>query len=182
MPVPLTDMAASPELHFVKTHDLPSEDRHPALYLVRDGRDALVSYAHYILSFEAGHESGPRQTAFPEVLRDLIIYKASFGGWGPNVLAWTRGRSAPVRVIKFEALIADPVRELVDAVRGLGCELRPRNASRLPTFQELHETMPAFFRRGNVGCWQDEMSPELHQLFWEHHGEAMSSMGYAKCK
>jgi hypothetical protein len=35
---------ASDETFLVKTHDLPIDDS-PALYLVRDGRDALVSYA-----------------------------------------------------------------------------------------------------------------------------------------
>src|ERR1700749_4593844 len=32
--------------HFVKTHDLPGEDTNPAIVLIRDGRDAVVSYAH----------------------------------------------------------------------------------------------------------------------------------------
>src|SRR5262245_61488963 len=41
----LEELAKSNSLYAVKTHDLPSSDCHPAIYLVRDGRDALVSYA-----------------------------------------------------------------------------------------------------------------------------------------
>ena len=41
-------MCAS-DIYFVKTHELPTEnDNSPAIYLVRDGRDVLMSYAHYI--------------------------------------------------------------------------------------------------------------------------------------
>ena len=40
----LIKMAKSPEPYVVKTHDLPMDDA-PAIYLVRDGRDALISYA-----------------------------------------------------------------------------------------------------------------------------------------
>jgi len=35
-----------------------------------------------------------------------------------------------------------------------------------------------FFRKGKVGGWKEEMSPELEQLFWEIHGDTMTKMGY----
>src|SRR5690348_17690471 len=47
----LHELASSPRAYFVKTHELPNCDTYPAIYLVRDGRDALVSYAHYIRQF-----------------------------------------------------------------------------------------------------------------------------------
>jgi hypothetical protein len=46
-PLPLPQMAAAPEDFLVKGHELPADD-YPAIYLVRDGRDCLVSYAHFI--------------------------------------------------------------------------------------------------------------------------------------
>ena len=36
---------------YVKTHELPSPDRHPAIYVLRDGRSAVVSHAHYMREF-----------------------------------------------------------------------------------------------------------------------------------
>jgi hypothetical protein len=41
--ISLPEMAAAPEHFFVKTHELPGEDDWPAVYLVRDGRDAVVT-------------------------------------------------------------------------------------------------------------------------------------------
>ena len=84
----LPEMAAAPEQFFVKTHELPGEDSWPAIYLVRDGRDALVSYAHYVLKQQGIPPYGSPEL-FLEILRELIVSTGHFGGWGPHVLAWT---------------------------------------------------------------------------------------------
>ncbi len=55
----LSDMAHSADLCCVKTHDLPGDDDFPAIYVVRDGRDALVSYAHYALEIFEGQPAPP---------------------------------------------------------------------------------------------------------------------------
>jgi hypothetical protein len=47
-------------IHLVKTHELPT-DNSPALYVVRDGRDALVSYAHFIHTHAQVAEISERQ-------------------------------------------------------------------------------------------------------------------------
>lgn len=177
-PLSMDEMAASAETYFVKTHDLPFADEYRALYLVRDGRDALVSYAHYVLSFEREDDPSTDRPGFAQVLRDLILHNESFGGWGPNVLAWARHRSAPTRVLRFEELIRDPVSMLTEALEGIGYRAQSPESRSAPTFETLHELMPAFFRRGKVGTWQEEMPSELHELFWEHHGEAMEEVGY----
>src|SRR5665213_1182473 len=33
---------------FVKTHELPGKDYHPAIYVLRDGRSSLVSHYHFL--------------------------------------------------------------------------------------------------------------------------------------
>src|SRR6266542_744438 len=76
-------LALSSEPCLVKTHDLPGTDAHPAIYLVRDGRDALVSYAHFVLDYE--RSSQPEDTDFQTVLRNLVVSRDVFGGWRPNV-------------------------------------------------------------------------------------------------
>src|SRR5437879_528140 len=45
-------VAGAGEPLFYKTHGLPEAgDTRPAVYIVRDGRDALVSYAHFTLAY-----------------------------------------------------------------------------------------------------------------------------------
>ena len=66
-------------MHIVKTHDLPNGDTSPASVLIRDGRDAVVSYAHHALKTEQGIEQ-PGRELFEATLKQLIIGD-NFGGW-----------------------------------------------------------------------------------------------------
>jgi Sulfotransferase domain len=176
----LESLRDSLEAYLVKTHDLPGQDAYPAIYLVRDGRDVLVSYAHFALDFERSSQADDAD--FETVLRNLIVSRDAFGGWGPNVAAWSR-RTAPTVIVKFEQLIASPERVVEESLAALSLPIRVAKHARaaaLPTFAELKQRMPEFFRRGTTGGWRDEMSPGLEQLFWEHHGDVMVAMGYSR--
>ncbi len=173
----VADMALSSDLCPVKTHDLPEDEENPAIYIVRDGRDALVSYAHYALEPSANEAGAGHPDSFQEMLRALVGSDGYFGGWGPNVIAWT-SRRAPTEVIRFEDLIVDPLPVVERALARLG--VRPeRTGAALPSFAELREKAPLFFRAGRVGSYKEEMPRELEDLFWARHGGAMRRLGYS---
>ena len=94
LPLSLAEMSRRDDRYIVKTHDMPP-DGHPAIYLVRDGRDALLSHAQFMLDYD-------RASASPDgyygTLRQLIE-APPFGGWSANVMAWT-GRRASTVVVK----------------------------------------------------------------------------------
>jgi hypothetical protein len=161
---------------FVKTHELPSDDA-PALCLVRDGRDALVSYAHFVRNYEPA--MGQRYS-FEEALRILTESRDHFGGWSANVRAW-RARSAggPTVWLRYEDLVSEPLGQLEAAMRRVGVEIQPTGAPPV-TFDDLHRRWPEFFRTGRPGAWRQEMSEELHELFWVHHHEPMHWFGYRR--
>lgn len=179
---------------FVKTHLLPSDlipsDRHiPAIYLVRDGRDAMISIAH--------HRSDIVQPGsdFIENLREAIIAAEGsfFGGWSRNVNEWIERADI---IIKYEDLIKDPqavfkrVEKIVD--------LPPADWQNLPDFKSMkfgkpkyggqttskNINIPAgdfsqkFFRKGKSGSWKEEMPPDLRDLFRRKHGAVMDRLGY----
>ena len=181
-PVPemtAAEMAASPESFFAKTHELPGGEPLPAIYFVRDGRDALVSYAHYILHEEHGASPASNHELFLQTLQDLIIGKERFGGWASHIRAWTQ-RNTPTSLIRFEDLIADPGKELRRALVTVG-EIPPvQTGASVPVFENMHEVVPWFFRRGRVGAWRTEMPLYLQELFWRLHGDLMHELGYEK--
>jgi len=174
----LADMARGPDYCCVKTHDLPAGDDHPAIYVVRDGRDALVSYAHYAL--EVVYGMPPDRAAFSSLLQALLSTNAHFGGWARHVAAWA-SRTSPTRIVRFEELIADPIPVVERALTGLGIARQPAAAS-LPSFAELHEIDPVFFRAGRVGSYRDEMPQALEDLFWSRSAGAMRRHGYSAPK
>jgi hypothetical protein len=175
-------MTDSPEVHFVKTHKRRKADGHPAIYLVRDGRDAVVSAAR--LRATTAPAPGEVQLRFEQLLREEITRpylesQPSSGSWGGNVLSWLDG-TAPLAVLRFEDLLADPRGAAIRAVSPLMPDLVPVVGGSIPSFDELHRIDPDFFRRGVLRSHQDEMSDELHELFWAQpeNAVAMRRLGY----
>ena len=156
---------------------MPDDDS-PAVYLVRDGRDALISHAHFHLEWDL-NISDPTPEQFGDVLQSLIEKDGSFGGWSGNVQAWT-GRSAPTVVVRFEDLVFSPLENVRRAMSKIGFAMSEVRTTGFLTFDELHIKYPRFFRRGKIGAWRDELPSDLHTLFWQRHGETMRALGYRR--
>jgi hypothetical protein len=175
---PVEAMREHDETVFLKTHriiDASAPD--PAIYLVRDGRDSLVSHAHFVKSQR--DRSSESSRSFDETLAALIERTDHpYGSWSANVRAWTR-RDAPTQVIRFEELTEDSVGAVRKAVEALGVPL-PEPAREPPSFQELHEQDPGLYRRGKSGAWRSEFPPHLQSLFWRLHGAEMEALGYSR--
>jgi len=180
----------------VKTHLLPRElvpadPKIPAVYIVRDGRDALVSMAHHRKDIVAPGSD------YRENLKAAIAAGngSFFGGWSQNVSAWLKRAAV---VIRFEDLVRDPV-ACAERIRPLIPLPEPR-LDKVPSFEDLktkemrygsgsrdkfsEEERKArrekFFRRGEAGSWKEEMPEDLHALFWKLHGGAMGRLGYLR--
>lgn len=179
-----TDYAKFP---VVKTHELPDAlvpgDRDiPAVYLVRDGRDTVVSMARHRSNIVV-----PGSRYWTNVLR--VIYNRRFGGWSRHVRLWRRRASI---VLRFEELINDPV-ACVERIRPW-IDLPAPMLEKLPSFDSLKsrefrfDQRPTqfrsphfrdqFFRRGKAGAWKDELPKPLLWLFYLRHGKTLSEMGY----
>ena len=175
-------MAASSELYFVKTHKRCKGDGYPVIYLVRDGRDAVVSHAR----LRASLAIGPGAPSFEALLRAAITRpyvdgQPSSGTWGGNVLSWLSCTAAPVVLLKYEWLVVDPAEAVKRAVSSLVPDLAPNGDAVVPSFEALHEIDRTFFRRGVKGSYRDEMPDELHDLFWAQpeNAAAMRALSYA---
>jgi hypothetical protein len=166
-----------PEPYFMKTHLASrASDPAPALYIVRDGRDALVSHAHFVAGEDAPRFRG---LSFNRRLSELIRRGVRVQrGWSGNVRAW-RERNAPTALIRFEDLIVDPVGVVARGCKELGVPL-PEPEGDLYSFAELRERYPLVFRKGKVGSWREEMPPRLQERFWRIHGAQMESLGYRR--
>lgn len=170
----LAELQASPQVHFVKTHELASpDDGNPAVYVLRDGRDALVSYAHFARAFESAHHS---KLAFDQSLELLIRSEEHFGGWSRHVMAWS-ARTASTAIVRYEDLLDHPVQTVLAAFKKIEVVL-PSASGGMPDFEELKRAIPGFFRKGQSGAWKTEMTAEMQELFWSIHGETMRRFGY----
>ncbi len=178
----LQELVDSPEITFVKTHRQPHRVEYgdqPAIYIVRDGRDAIVSFAH--LRAHSLLEQG-KPADIQQLMQELVLEETlGTGNWGLNVLHWLK-RSSPKALIRFEKLIREPELEVARVLSELNVKPQKQVNAAPPIFSELKEVDGEFFRRGKVGSYRDEMPQEIQASFWEqpHHAEAMTLLGYAK--
>lgn len=184
LPASLDELRQREALYLIKTHEVPLDDS-KAIYLVRDGRDAMVSFAHYTMNFTPPPAWHVRTIArvrgadrLQQVLKDLVCTDNRHYGWSGNVNAWMN-RPYPTAIIRFEDLIGDPVRCTNAALNRLDLPIKPISDT-LPSFEELHQKWPAFFRKGKVGAWTTEMPANLQEIFWARHGETMKKLGYTQ--
>lgn len=171
----------SGEIYLVKTHELP-EDNFPAVYLIRDGRDVVISYAHYIIDKKINIPTPPPDNLLQWALDALVNSTDQFGGWSAHTSAWTE-RAGNVTIIRYEDLIQrdKQLGILKLALSDLGItNLLIVNKSSIQDFSKYHNEMRYFYRKGKAGAWITEMPSNYHLNFWEQHGGAMQKLGYKK--
>jgi hypothetical protein len=172
---------------FFKAHSLPQREFRRVIYLMRDGRDAMVSYLHFLEAMEK------RKVDFLSLVRTgegLFPCK-----WHEHVLQWKANPfKADVLPVRYEDLKADTLKELQRMMDFAGIartRAQLENAVQRSSFgsmqkreKELGLDSPnwprekLFVRRGEVGSHADEMPLAVQQAFMAEAGPAMREMGY----
>ncbi|HTX65861.1 MAG TPA: sulfotransferase domain-containing protein [Opitutaceae bacterium] len=171
---------------FFKSHALPRPDYRRVIHLVRDGRDAMVSYHHHY------------QALYGEIDLLTLVRTAPdlLAKWHVHTEAWLANpHAAAILLMKYEDLHRDPLGELQklcafaalaadDAVLGRAIEQASFSQMRARE-QRLGWDTPswpkdrAFVRRGAVGSHRDEMTPEAQREFLAEAAPTLRKLGYA---
>lgn len=192
---------------YIKIHDafIPSLGATPlapldypgrVIYLLRNPLDVAVSFAyHQNISFEKVIKSMARSDAsleknFSGISRQL---RQPLRTWSEHVLSWVDQPYLPVHVMRYEDMVAQPFETFRAAVRFLELPDEPERIQRaiefssLPVlqaqeresgFKEKAPQTQAFFRKGQVGGWREELTPEQAARIVADHGEVMRRFGY----
>lgn len=188
----------------LKTHalDLGSNDGEPVVYLVRDGRDAMVSY--YFYQQRSDRQAilwAQKRGGMERVLRRLGVdrwtrtpTRSSFSGfvhryapdWACHARTWlARNLTA---VVRYEDLCDNPTETLSDLLDKLGAQVKPEIVQRgtdLFSFRQLsgrqagQEDREAFFRKGTTGDWKSHFSEHDVEYFATVAADMMERLGYA---
>ena len=161
-------MACDSEQTFlVKTHR-PPVDGQDVIYVVRDGRSALWSYAEYHRCFLADRALG---------LTELVLGGDFYGGWSDHFENWRSG-SRKLMLVRYEELVdcsPELLAKLATFVRHEGPKSSWKNQ-----FDWLHQQNPHFFRAGH-SSWKatPEWNDTVNGLFFCLHGQLMTELSYA---
>jgi len=163
-----------------------------AIYLVRDPRDVVLSYAaHSGKTVEEMIKVLNKDTSFAG--NDRGTWHALFT-WSMHVTSWLDNPTFPRHCVRYEDLLARPEEVLAGVVTHLGWDLDADRVSRTVQatsfdalrgheeangFRERHRnSTDLFFREGKAGGWRGRLTREEAQLIENQHGEVMGRLGY----
>lgn len=157
-------------IYLVKTHLFPC-DNQKAIYVVRDGRQTLVSYYHYHKEFLGDQKLS---------LLQLILGLDYYGGWSEHYRVWVESRPKTLVVHYKDLVNGNP--EIIKILAEFIGKKERCNPWKNP-FDLLKKENPNFFRKGTP-LWEDDpIWNEYHNsIFYEIHGDLMELLGYADSK
>jgi aryl sulfotransferase len=198
---------AQPGALFFKIHDaytltpagdplIPLPATAGVVYVLRNPLDVAVSFAHH---------NGCALDRMLEWMNDFdYAFRASPPGevvqlpqrlltWSAHVLSWTFAPRWPVLVVRYEDMMLAPLETFgavahfcglppdpVRLVRALGhsdfAELQRQEVTQ--GFLEKSPRAPAFFRKGRIGAWREELSPAQATRLIADHQRVMTQHGY----
>ena len=161
-----------------------------AVYLVRDGRDVLVSMYHKRIT-RPGHAE---KIDFADFCRRY--FRGDLGErWDDSVMSWLeRGRAEmgeALKVVRFEDLKRDLAGHVKDIAGFLAIdadEERIAGALDKASLERLRESERSrvgdlapdrsVYRGGKVGQWRDMLTGEMYERFMSLSGAALAAAGY----
>jgi len=170
----------------VKTHNRYQPDFNKSIYLVRDGRDVMVSYYFYYKRFNNFEGS---------FLDFLNMTPSPALEWAEHVESWIKDTEADIFVMRYEKLKENTLKEIQELLiflQEVRTSLEIQNAISHCSFQKLsnHEiaTKPPltsdlnsrFFRKGVVGDWKHFFQSEHINKFKKDANWMMLKLGYVK--
>tara|TARA_R100001530_G_scaffold82185_1_gene57318 strand:+ start:216 stop:1025 length:810 start_codon:yes stop_codon:yes gene_type:complete len=164
------------------------------IYLVRDPRDVILSWSHY-LGKSAKHTYKLMIDKYNFNYSDEGNDETVLGSWSENYKSWRDYNSVKKIIIKYEDLILNPYENFLkiinylNKINGLHIDEemvkksienvsfeKLQNLEKKYGFNEKH--CGDFFRKGKVGNWKNELDKEIASQIEEAFSEEMKELGY----
>lgn len=175
---------------FFKSHHLPKAEYKRVVYLLRDGRDVMVSQFHHMNALK------DRKVDFLKMVQndDNILFPCK---WHEHVEAWlSNPYNAEIIVVKYEDLCENPVRQLQKLCQFICIEVDSlflQKVVQQTSFDKMRQKEAKwgwdnpiwpkdkfFVRRGKIGSYEDEMPPEVLDSFLKDAEKTLNYLGYLK--
>lgn len=159
----------APEHNFVKTHHPPQDDS-PAIYVIRDGRSAIVSYYNLLTRLRKHTDV---------TIADIICgnkYGIPFGNWSAHIGSWNPRNRPKTLLLRYSDLHANPDRVLSEISSFLNI---PQTGAWQNNFGELQTLLPEFFHHGSDDRNLSQMTDEDLELFRSIHAQCMRDYGFS---
>ena len=188
----------------VKTHNanigvsgcrlLPELLTERVVYVVRDPRDVVISYAkHFGIDIDTAIErlTDDRVSLFDPLDRGKAQHWTC--SWARHVQSFVQADDLSVTVIKYEELHQDPVKYFSWILKWLEIDPDPARVQRAVDncalaklqdqeakrgFKECSHKADRFFGEGRAGGWRTRLMADQIERIEAHAGDVMRAMGY----
>jgi len=196
--------------NFLKTHSsmctiqsykfTTNKNTKGGIYLVRDPRDVLVSYAHHIgEDYEETFDlmtSSENYEMYPLPLKNIKFKKSLLGSWADHYNSWKSYKSSKILTIKYEDMVSnkyDTFHKILSYLNEIdNTEINSEQlikALKQTEFQELQKMekqdgfreklkSDLFFRKGKTGEWKKELPRDLIGKIEKLFHKEMVELGY----
>ena len=168
------------------------------IYMVRDPRDVVDSLSHHMgLNHEQtlGHMSSSYNFEYP-LLGNKGYKKSLMGSWSDHYNSWKNFKSCKILIIKYEDMVSDELNTFTKVINYLKeiDEIEFNNdklhqALKQTQFKELQKIEKSegflekgkgelFFRKGKIGTWKTEVSPNIINKIEKLFKNEMKELGY----
>lgn len=161
-----------------------------AVYVVRDGRDAMVSLFFHLQGQAAARNANRASGASPLNFEDFVRQQlrrpsGSRAHWGNHFGSFYQADEKPT-LVRYESLLEKPVETLSEAIECITGEptdhTRAQNAVDKFAFDKQrkskNEDRSSYLRKGTAGDWRNHFTPVASQAFAEACGEMLVAAGY----
>ncbi|NJK80073.1 MAG: sulfotransferase domain-containing protein [Chloroflexaceae bacterium] len=177
--------------HVMGSHTWYRESIHTAVYLVRDGRDVMVSYYHNFVT----RNERDRVSGFPQFAERYLSGRYGYF-WPEHVESWlTTGKARladRLLVVRYEDMKANPASVVGQVATFLGIthtseQLRlaidAASIDKMRAYERKVEGVhndpnKSFYRKGESGQWDEYFTPDVEARFWAVSTNAMRLAGY----
>jgi hypothetical protein len=113
-----------PRPRIIKSHQFFDARYKKVIYIVRDPRDVVLSYHNFQRKYGEIDDQCPLEQYVPRFLAGDLPGLIGWGSWGEHVLSWlaTRHNSPGFLLLRYEAMLADPICGLGKVAKFLGVE------------------------------------------------------------
>jgi len=162
-------------IHAQKSHTPRRFGRIPALILVRDPRDVVVSFTHFNRDIME-----VRNTSVEAEFRS----RAESRSWRDFYSFWLHQRpQSGVEFLRYEDALehikAGTMPDFLQAaLKAIGIDAEIKTEEPIPSFKDYQKVRPKFYRRGVAGGWKDELPKDTAKLCWRVQGPVAKTFGY----
>ncbi len=188
-------------------HYLVHKNSPPTVYVVRDGRDAMISMYFYMASSIPGGDNPKLPWGYKKYFtglqnKDQIRqflptflrrqFERPFGcrwNWNTHVRSHQLANRPNIPLVRYEELLADPFNSAAHAIRCLTQDDTIDETALRQTIDKFsfvkqtgrkqgEEKKDSFVRKGISGDWKNYFSREAATLFHELAGQTLIDFGY----